>query len=135
VAAKPGNQPVPEVDLTPLIDVSLVLVVMLLLATPLAVESSFALRHEQAAAQEAEVEEELERVELSIESGGQVRVNGERTEIADLEAALRPLLGIPVPPTVVVTCRDEVPHGAFVFVLDTAKRSGATEIAFTEEAP
>ena len=134
MSAKPGKQPVPEVDLTPLIDVSLVLVVMLLLATPLAVESSFALKRAEAAAQEADVPEELVRVELSIETEGQVRVNGKQTEIADLEEALLPLLRTGDPPTVVVTCRGGVSHGTFVLVLDAAKRSGAAEIAFTQEA-
>jgi len=134
VAAKHGTPPAPEVDLTPLIDVSLVLVVMLLLATPLAVESSFALKRAEAAAQEAEVPEETRRVELSIETEGQVRVNGKQTAVADLEEALFPLLAGGEPPTVVVTCRGDVSHGTFVLVLDAAKRSGAAEIAFTQGA-
>lgn len=130
-----GEQPVQEINLTPLIDVSLVLVVMLLLATPLAFESSFALRNAPAAAQTAPEDDPVERVELTILSEEDVRVNREPVPVNSLGLALTPLLEGETPPTVVVSCADAVSHGLFVRVLDTAKLCGATEIAVTEEAP
>ena len=133
MAGDDGAGPLREIDLTPLIDVSLVLVVMLLLATPLAFESTFALRHAQASAKSAPEDQPVERVELAILSGEEVRVNRDRVPVGELDAALRPLLAGEAPPAVVVTCADAVPHGAFVRVLDTAKLCGAGEIAVSEE--
>jgi biopolymer transport protein ExbD len=135
---RPGTPPprsVHEVNVTPLIDVSLVLVVMLLLATPLALESSFAVRDAAASARTAPLDEPVERVELSILSEDEVRVNRDRVPANELGAALSPLLAGEAPPIVVVTCADVVSHGTFVRVLDTAKLCGAREIAVTEEDP
>jgi len=128
-----GSPSPPEVNLTPLIDVSLVLVVMLLLATPLALESSFGLRETDPAARSGVEDDPVERVELSILTEGDVRVNREDVPVETLDATLRPLLSGETPPAVVVTCAGTVSHGTFVRVLDTAKLCGAHDIAVTEE--
>lgn len=121
-----------EVNLTPLIDVSLVLVVMLLLATPLAFESSINVRSTPQTAQAAKVEEQNERVELTVISEDSVRVN--RTVVArdQLAATLRPLLAANADHGVMIGCEHGVSHGAFVDVLDKAKMCGATELAVFE---
>jgi biopolymer transport protein ExbD len=121
------------VNVTPLIDVSLVLVVMLLLATPLAYESSIGVNRTDPTARKSQQVEETERVEVSILSEDEVRVNRTTLPRAELEGTLRPLLAGTVPPPVVVKCADDVTHGTFVSVLDEAKTSGAAEIAVTEE--
>lgn len=132
--ADDGSGKRPEVNMTPLIDVSLVLVVMLLLATPLALESSFALRDAPASGRTAAADEAVERVELSIVSENEVRVNRDVVLVDALAGTLRPMLQGEVPPAVVVACADAVPHGAFVRVLDTAKLCGAREIMVEEGA-
>jgi len=121
-----------EVNMTPLIDVSLVLVVILLLATPLAFESSIAVKQAAASGKQAQEESKIERVELDIVSNEEVRVNRETIARADLEATLRPMLAKSAEHLVVVTCADQVGHGIFVQVLDTAKMCGAMQIAVKE---
>jgi biopolymer transport protein ExbD len=122
-----------EVNMTPLIDVSLVLVVILLLATPLAFESAVAIKRTETSGKKAEDPKQVEVVEIDIVSDDVVFVN--RTEVAraDLVTALSPLLGRSLPQQVVVTCADDVSHGAFVNVLDLTKLSGATTIAIMGE--
>jgi len=128
-----GPRIVREIDMTPLIDVSLVLVVMLLLTTPLAFESSFAVKSAQTTARSASVTEPGERLELHVLSEVQLRVNRDVVSREQLSEALRPLLAGEAPPLVVVSCEDDVSHGAFVHALDTAKVCGATEIAVMEK--
>jgi biopolymer transport protein ExbD len=118
-----------DVNMTPLIDVSLVLVVILLLATPLAFESSFAVRPAASTARESATETSRGHIEISILSEDSVRVNREVVARARLRETLLPLLGADPAGTVTVVCRDSVRHGTFVDVLDTARLSGAREIA------
>ena len=121
-----------EVNMTPLIDVSLVLVVILLLATPLAFESSIAVKQAAASGKTAQEESKIERVELDIISNDEVRVNRQLIARSDLETTLRPMLAKSAEHLVIVTCADQVDHGAFVQVLDTAKMCGAMQIAVKE---
>lgn len=118
-----------EINMTPLIDVSLVLVVMLLLATPLAFESSIAVRKSAASARAAEKIKRDERIELKVISEDSVQVNRIIVGRKQLAKSLQPLLESSSKRLVVVSCEDDVSHGAFVNVLDQAKICGAKEIA------
>jgi biopolymer transport protein ExbD len=118
-----------EINMTPLIDVSLVLVLILLLATPMAFESAFGLSRARASAQRAGDASETARVELELVSATQVRVNRDLVAVADLGAALRPLLDEGATPQVTIACADSVTHGVFVEVLDVTKTNGAQNIA------
>ena len=119
--------------MTPLIDVSLVLVVILLLATPLAFESAIAVNRTATSGKKAPDPKKLEVVEINIVSDDVVFVNRTEVRREDLVSALSPLLGRSLPQQVVVTCADDVSHGAFVNVLDLTKLSGATSIAIMGE--
>ncbi len=123
------NNGMHEVNMTPLIDVSLVLVVMLMLATPLAFESSIAVKRSATAGRAAEHDSRLERVEVRLVSEDSVRVNRTVVPRRELTTTLEPLVASSVDGLVVVSCGQNVSHGAFVDVLDKAKMSGASEIA------
>jgi len=118
-----------EVNLTPLIDVSLVLVVILLLATPLAFESSFGVRKTADTARRASQEKREARIELAIQTDEVVLVNRRAVPMADLDAALKPLMKDATSRRVTVRCANGVTHGTFVHVLDVTKLNGATDIA------
>jgi len=117
--------------MVPLVDVSLVLVVILMLATPLALESSIAVRKSGASARRADARTKTERIELNIVSEDSVLVNRIQVRRAKLGMTLRPLLNESEFRQVVVVCAADVPHGAFVDVLDQAKMCGALDIAIT----
>jgi biopolymer transport protein ExbD len=116
-----------EINVTPIIDVALVLVVILLLTSPMALESTLALRRASSTARQADEQQKIDRVELSIVSEDSVKVNRTTVERAGLAKALAPLLLDS--PIVVVRCADSVSHGTFVRVLDEARICGAAELA------
>lgn len=118
-----------DVNMTPLIDVSLVLVVILMVATPMAFQSSIAVQRAAKSGQKAELAARAERVEIQIISADSVTVNRAPMPTARMQGTLRLLLDRSATRTVVVRCADGVPHGAFVGVLDEAKRCGAADIA------
>ena len=118
--------------MTPLIDVALVLVVMLLLATPLAFESSIGVRNETTTAQEAQTQDQNERIEVVVVDDNTVRVNETDVPRDRLSETLEPMLASSVDRTVMIGCEEGVTHGTFVDVLDQAKMAGAVGIAVFE---
>ena len=118
-----------EPNMTPLIDVSLVLVVILMVATPMAFQSSIAVQRAAQSGRKADVVAKAERIEIQILSADSLTVNRALVPRDRIEWTLRPLLDRSATRTVVIRCADGVPHGAFVGVLDEAKRCGAAEIA------
>ena len=118
-----------EVNMTPLIDVSLVLVVILMVATPMAFQSSIAVQRAAKSGQTAALVAHAERIEIQIVTADSVTVNRAPVPRSKIEGTLRPLLERSATRTVVVRCADGVPHGAFVGILDEAKRCGAADIA------
>lgn len=118
-----------DVNLTPLIDVSLVLVVILLVATPLAFQSSLAVQTASASSRNAQQRVSEDRVEISIHASGGVTVNRMDLNDTTMSAVLEPLLAASATGLVVVRCDDDVPHGRFVYIIDEARRVGASSIA------
>lgn len=118
-----------DINMTSLIDVSLVLVVVLLVATPLAFQSSILVRNSMSAGRAAPQESEVERVEIDILSADSLVVNREPINRGSLITTLRPLIAQSTTRAVIVRCRDGVPHGAFVSILDDAKQCGASGIS------
>ncbi len=129
--ARRSEETIHEVNMVPLVDVSLVLVVILMLATPLALESSIAVRRANASARRAEAKMKMERIELDVVSKDSVLVNRILVRREKLGMTLRPLLEESDFRQVMVVCAGDVPHGAFVDVLDQAKMCGALDIAIT----
>jgi biopolymer transport protein ExbD len=123
------NGGIHEINMTPLIDVSLVLVVMLLLLTPLAFESSIAVRKAAKSAKSSEKKLKEERIEISVVSENDVRVNRETVPRSELSGVLGPMLSSRTDRRVVIECGDHIRHGVFVDVLDQVKLCGAGEIA------
>jgi biopolymer transport protein ExbD len=117
------------VNVTPLIDVSLVLVVILLLATPLAFESSIGVKSPDRSGRKAMRDDKSARVELTLVDEDNVRVNRTLVARSDLMATLKPMIDQSDERVVTVACAEEISHGAFVDVLDKAKRCGAAGIA------
>ena len=115
--------------MTTLIDVCLVLVVILMVATPMAFQSSISVQKAAAAGKKAELMAKTERVEITILSADSVTVNRAPVSRARMSMLVQPLLELSATKTVVIRCADEVPNGAFVNVLDEAKRCGAARIA------
>ena len=117
-----------EPNMVPLIDVSLVLVVILLVATPMALQSGIAVSKAASSGRQA-TPARIERVEVTILGADSIVVNRQAVGRPALGARLKVLLDESATRQVVVRCGDDVPHGAFVAVLDEAKMQGAAQIA------
>ena len=126
---KRAPESIHEVNMTPLIDVSLVLVVILIVATPMAFQSSIGVQRAAQAGKTAMTAVKAERVEITIVSADSVFVNKTIVPRASLSLLLKPLIQLSPSKTVIVRCSDQVPHGAFVSILDEAKQCGAANIA------
>ena len=120
--------PIAEVNMTPLIDVSLVLVVILLVATPFAFEAALRVQAAGAAGHVAPTAA-ADRVELALHADGTVDVNGTRVTSQVLDQVLARDIAAGSSRTVVLRCEDAVSHGAFVQLVDRARRAGAVIIA------
>lgn len=118
-----------EPNMTPLIDVCLVLVVILMITTPMSFQSGIQVRNAASSGRVAQQHARTERVEITIISPDSVVVNRNVMLRSSLPGMLRPLLAASATKAVVVRCEDQVPHGAFVSVLDEAKTCGAAQIA------
>jgi biopolymer transport protein ExbD len=127
-ARRTGDPGIHEPNMTPLIDVSLVLVVILMVATPMAFQSSIVVSRAAASGQKADPAR-TEWIEVTILSAETVRVNRQEVPRSALVPVLEARLGESATRRVLVRCGDEVPHAAFVAVLDDAKACGAAGIA------
>lgn len=123
MARRPPAESLTEPNMTPLIDVSLVLVVILMVATPMALQSGIAVSRAGEAGKQA-APAQSERIEIAVRAD-RIEVNDRPVTLAQLGAALQPLLAASATRQVVITCEDGVPHGTFVQVLDEARRQGA----------
>ena len=117
-----------EPNVVPLIDVSLVLVVILLVATPMAFQSGIAVSKAASSGRAAQPVR-TERVEIAILGPDSILVNRSLVPREELGARLHALLAASATGQAVVRCADQVPHGAFVEVLDEARTQGASRIA------
>lgn len=118
-----------EPNMTPLIDVCLVLVVILMVATPMAFQSSIGVQKAAQAGKAAALAVKSERVEITIVSADSVAVNRTPVPRKDMKLLLQPLIRLSQTKMVIIHCAENVPHGAFVGVLDEAKQCGAANIA------
>jgi biopolymer transport protein ExbD len=122
------NGGITDPNMTPLIDVSLVLVVILMVATPLALQSGLAVSRAGTSGKNATLTR-TQRIEIQIVSADSVIVDRDGVSRRRLAEVLTPRLRNSATREVVVRCADNVPHGAFVAVLDEAKADGAAAIA------
>ena len=121
-----------EPNMTPLIDVSLVLVVILMVATPMAFQSAIAVRTASPGARTAPVTTDTDRIEVSIQADGSLRIDRQAVTREQLALAIGRRLGGSRSRMVVVRCEPTVSHGQVVAVLDDARTAGASQIALAE---
>jgi biopolymer transport protein ExbD len=105
-----------------------VLVVILMVATPLALQSGLAVSRAGTSGKNAAATR-TQRIEIEIVSADSVIVDKDGVSRRRLAEVLAPRLRSSATREVVVRCADDVPHGAFVAVLDEAKADGAAAIA------
>jgi len=127
-----GNQPMSEINTTPLVDVMLVLVVIFIITAPLLASS---IRLDLPKTDAAKPGEPPKFVTLVVNQGGQAFFNDRPVTQGELATALR-LAAQDNPETEVQLRADQgVPYGRVVEVMGEAQKAGLNRIGFVAEAP
>ena len=121
----------PEVSLTALIDVVFLLLIFFMVSTTFEWRTELGIELPEASAEESEAGEAV--VEVVIDAGGSVRVEGRRVDDTADGALRRALAGAAwglESPRVVVSADARTPHQSVVAVMDAARRAGLLRLTF-----
>jgi biopolymer transport protein ExbD len=118
------------INITPLTDVVLVLLVIFMIATPLLIRSEIKVNLPRTAAADAAAQK---TIVVTIDSAGNVYVDGGRVALAQLAPTLSAALGKrPNAPVIIMGDRD-VRYDLVVRVLEIARTSGVNKLSLAVE--
>jgi biopolymer transport protein TolR len=118
------------INITPLTDVVLVLLVIFMIATPLLIRSEIKVNLPRTAAADAAAQKSIV---VTIDSAGNVYVDGARVALAQLSPTLAAALGKrPNAPVIIMGDRD-VRYDLVVRVLEIARTSGVNKLSLAVE--
>jgi len=118
------------INITPLTDVVLVLLVIFMIATPLLMRSEIKVNLPRTAAADAAAQK---NIVVTIDSAGNVYVDGGRVALAQLAPTLSATLGKrPNSPVIIMGDRD-VRYDLVVRVLEIARTSGVNKLSLAVE--
>jgi biopolymer transport protein ExbD len=118
------------INITPLTDVVLVLLVIFMIATPLLMRSEIKVNLPRTAAADAAAQK---NIVVTIDSAGNVYVDGGRVALAQLAPTLSATLGKrPNAPVIIMGDRD-VRYDLVVRVLEIARTSGVNKLSLAVE--
>ncbi len=122
------DEPMMEINTTPLIDVMLVLLVMLIITIPL---QTHAIKLDMPQAVQTEIDEEPSIVQLGVDEYGLVFWNGEELpDMAALEAKFKGAAEAVPQPEIHLRPNRIVEYDHVAKVLSAAQRLGVTKIGF-----
>jgi biopolymer transport protein TolR len=126
----PGNPPISEINVTPLVDVMLVLVVIFIITAPLLASS---IRLDLPKAEGTQAGDAPRFVTVVLDKAGQAFFDDQPVDAAALAARLAEV-GKKNPDTEVQLRADEaVPYGRVVEVMGAAQKAGLNRIGFVAE--
>jgi len=129
----PGNAPMGDINMTPLIDVMLVLLVIFMITAPLMVS---AVRVELPRASAAPVADSATpTLEVAIDKAGLVYLREQPLAGAALETALREAATRDANTEVQLRADTEVPYGRVVEFMALANRAGLSRVGFVAQEP
>lgn len=116
-----------EINMIPFIDVALVLLIIFMVMTPFLVKSQLKVNLPKTESAE-QAADEKDMIDIQVDKGGAISINGQAVEQTAVEAALRKvLLDVETQPVVIHADR-EVPFQAVVTVMDAAKKIGVAKL-------
>lgn len=128
----PGDQPMSEINVTPLVDVMLVLVVIFILTAPLLASAiRLDLPRTEAAASPAGAS----HVTLAIDPAGRTFLDDRPMSLEQLGEALRARASTQPDTEIHLRADATVPYGRVVEVMGLAQKAGLNRIAFVTQSP
>ncbi len=129
----PGNRPMSEINMTPLIDVMLVLLVIFIITAPLLATS---LKLRLPAADAAAASDAPAFIALAIDAGGQLYVGDEPAGRDQVVKAVRAAAAHDPATEVQLRADRRVPYGRVAELIGDVQAAGLSRIGFvTEPAP
>jgi len=128
-SAVPGDDVVPQMNVTPLVDVVLVLLITFMVITPL-LTKTFWLHVPQQRTEEVDPQHLADDppLVLRLERDGTMRVNGTETSLDDLPDRLRRMFAARDDHVLFFDADDGVSYGFAVQAMDQARAGGAVTI-------
>jgi biopolymer transport protein ExbD len=128
-----SDEPITDINVTPLVDVSLVLVIIFMAIAPFAIQAGIKVLESRAKASVGKVSAD-DNVNVRLTKDGQATVNGKTVELSQIFKALSEALFASKDKMVIITADDENKVGQVVGVLDSAKQAGAAKLALMRNA-
>lgn len=128
------DEPITDINVTPLVDVSLVLVIIFMAIAPFAVQSGIKVLESKAKAAVGKASAS-ENVAIKLTKDGRLTINGKPAAFEGLAAALAEALAASKDKLVMLSADEENRVGEVVEVLDAAKQAGAGKLAILRNEP
>lgn len=123
-----ADEPITDINLTPLVDVSLVLVIIFMAVAPFAITAGIKVLQSKASAQVGKVSLS-ESVQVKLNKEGVLTINGAPVQREDYSAAVGKALEKSADKFVIIKADTENRVGQVVTLLDDAKQAGAQKMA------
>lgn len=125
------DDPITDINVTPLVDVSLVLVIIFMAIAPFALTSGIKVLESKASAAVGKVSKS-ESVNIKLELSGRLSVNGKETDFKGLGMEVAKALQGQKDRMTILTADDDNKVGDIVRILDISKQFGAKKIAIMQ---
>lgn len=125
------EEPITDINVTPLVDVCLVLVIIFMAVAPFALTAGIKVLESKATATEGKVDAD-ENVSVKLSADGTVTLNGKPVGIGTLASALAAALASSKDKLVMIAADDSNKVGQVVDIMDTARQAGAVKLAIMQ---
>jgi biopolymer transport protein ExbD len=125
-----GDEPITEINVTPLVDVSLVLVIIFMVTAPLFSQPVMTVEIPKAITDEGK---EQENITITINPEEKIAVNSKEVTKDEMKGELKSKLAQSKDKVVVIRADKMTNHGVVVEALDMAKELGAKSLIFATE--
>lgn len=124
------DEPISDINVTPLVDVMLVLLIIFMVTTPMIMRPSINIDLPKAASGDQNTPGELD---ITISRSGDIFANGKQMDVETLKAEASKLLFQKPELQAMISADKETPHGMVIRVIDTVKGTGVKRFAINIE--
>ena len=123
-----SDEPITDINVTPLVDVSLVLVIIFMAVAPFAVKSGINVLQSKASAQVGKVSLS-ESIQVKLTAAGVIKINGAEATLSGFPDRIAKVLLTSKDKFVIIKADDGNKVGDVVTLMDMAKQAGALKMA------